>query len=67
MVADVGELGERIEQRGNKVQLNSTTGGQQVSWLVRIGFFPTLLWGYVVLLFFMIGDGGASRGICRRI
>ena len=42
------------------MQLNSTTGGQQVSWLDRIGIFPPLLWGYVGLLFFMIGDGVES-------
>src|SRR3954467_4051786 len=27
------------------------------SFLSRIGIFPPLLWGYVGLLFFMIGDG----------
>src|SRR5438874_6416184 len=27
------------------------------SWLDRIGIYPPLVWGYVGLLLFMIGDG----------
>lgn len=42
------------------MQLETTTGGRNISWLERIGIFPPLLWGYVGLLFFMIGDGVES-------
>jgi len=33
------------------------TGERSGSFLERIGVFPPLVWGYVGLLLFMIGDG----------
>src|SRR5207244_11779506 len=35
----------------------SPTGGRAYSWRERLGILPPLVWGYVGLLLFMIGDG----------
>src|SRR5690348_14266453 len=37
--------------------LNPSTSDSSPSLLDRLGIYPPLLWGYVGLLFFMIGDG----------
>src|SRR5437867_2109233 len=42
------------------MEFASPTAGQSQSWLERIGLFPPLVWGYVGLLLFMIGDGVES-------
>ena len=42
------------------MELSSPSIRQARSWLDRIGIFPPLVWGYVGLLLFMIGDGVES-------
>lgn len=42
------------------MQLKSDASANQRSFVDRIGIFPPLLWGYVGLLLFMIGDGVES-------
>ncbi len=39
------------------MDLQSPAAGHSRSWLERIGLYPPLIWGYVGLLLFMIGDG----------
>jgi polyol permease family len=39
------------------MQLHASANDASPSWLERIGIYPPLLWGYVGLLLFMIGDG----------
>ena len=39
------------------MQLDAANQNHAPSWLDRIGIYPPFLWGYVGLLFFMIGDG----------
>ena len=42
------------------MELSSPSIRPARSWLDRIGIFPPLVWGYVGLLLFMIGDGVES-------
>src|SRR5436305_11029375 len=42
------------------MELSSPTVAKSRSWLDQIGLFPPLVWGYVGLLLFMIGDGVES-------
>jgi polyol permease family len=39
------------------MHLQTSDDRSQFTWIERIGIYPPLLWGYVGLLLFMIGDG----------